>query len=107
MEANGRVTGAMIPLSVAMQTRQPRWCVLSSNIMPARGFTYEEADAALVRADVRFNGTRGVLLACPELLEPTTDPGDTGKAMVYCIDQDVDGAELLLRSAQSIFGQAA
>ncbi len=90
LETNGRVTGAMYPLSVALQAHAnglSKWGVGSDNIALEAPSSFERLSTQL--GPLMFNGTTGVVPACPRLLV-------FRKAMLYAVGRDVAEAKSML-----------
>lgn len=92
LEINGRVTGAMYPLGVALQAQAnglEHWAVGSENMttgIRSFGKLSERLGPHL------FDGQTGILPACPGLLV-------TGTAMLYAVGDSVAEAKRLLAEA--------
>jgi hypothetical protein len=100
IECNARITGAMYPLSVGLQVQskgQPSWAVATEIMQPTRQYDFNTLMRLLKVRDLLFDGTAGILPACPGLLR-------YGKAMLYAVGDTTPAAADYLDTARDLLG---
>lgn len=93
IEANGRVTGAMYPLSVGLQLSNNgvhQWSIVTDNLHPDKVLSFTALRSLLTNEGLLFGGEYGILPVAPGLLK-------SRKLMCYSVAEDEGTAKEHLR----------